>query len=103
MQSNCEKKSRFSEVNIEDIKSDILKLDKNKTCQHLDIPIKIIKENLEIFADFLRININSCFTSSSFPSCLTMTDVTPLHKKKVRKTLQKTLDQLVSSNINESI
>ena len=75
MQSNCEKKSRFSEVNIEDIKSDIL-------CQHLGIPIKIIKENLEIFADFLRININSCFTSSLFPSCLTMTDVTPLHKKR---------------------
>ena len=31
IQSNCEKETfRFSEVNIEDIKKDILRLDKNK-------------------------------------------------------------------------
>ena len=40
IQGNCEKEtSRFSEVNIEDIKEDILKLDKNKASQHSDIPI----------------------------------------------------------------
>ena len=82
IQSNCEKETfRFSEVNIEDIKKDILRLDKNKASQHSDIPIKIIKENLDIFADFLCTNINSSFKSSSFPSCLKMADVTPLHKK----------------------
>ena len=53
IQSHCEKETfRFSEVNIEDIKKDILKSDKNKASQHSDIPIKIIKENLHIFADF---------------------------------------------------
>ena len=56
-------------------------MDKNKASQHSDIPIKIIKENLDIFADFLCTNINSSFKSSSFPSCLKMADVTPLHKK----------------------
>ena len=82
IQSNCEKETfRFSEFNIEDIKKDILKLDKNKASQHSDIPIKIIKENLDIFANFLCVNINSSFKSSSFPSCLKMADVTPLHKK----------------------
>ena len=82
IQSHCEKETfRFSEVNIEDIKKDILKLNKNKASQHSDIPIKIIKENLDIFADFLCRNINSSFKSSSFPSCLKMADVTPLHKK----------------------
>ena len=78
IQSHCEKETfRFPEVNIEDIKRVILKLDKNKASQHSDIPIKIIKENLDIFAGFLCTNINS----SSFPSCLKMADMTPLHKK----------------------
>ena len=59
----------------------MLKLNKNKASQHPDIPLKIIKENLDIFADFLCTNINRSFKSSSFPSCLKMADVTPLHKK----------------------
>ena len=68
---NCEKETfRFSEVNIEDMKKDILRLDKNNASQHSDIPIRIIKKNLDIFADFLRTNINSSFKSSSFSSCL---------------------------------
>ena len=77
------KKKHFvsQEVNIEDIKKDIHKLDKNKASQHSDITIKVIKENLDIFADFLCTKINSSFKSSSFPSCLKMADVTPLHKK----------------------
>ena len=53
IKSNCEKETfRFSEVTIEDIKMNILKLGKNKTSQHSDIPVKIIKENLDIFANF---------------------------------------------------
>ena len=82
IQSHCEKETfRFSEVNIEDIKKDNLKLDKNKTSQHSNIPAKIIKENLGIFPDFLCTNINSSFKSSSFPSYLKMANVTPLHRK----------------------
>ena len=49
--------------------------------QHSDIPIKIIKEKLDILADFQCTNINSFFKPSSFPSCLKTADVTPLHKK----------------------
>ena len=53
IQSNFEKETfRFSGVNIEDIKKDILRLDKNKASQHSHIPIKIIREDLDIFADF---------------------------------------------------
>ena len=66
---------------MEDIKKDILRLDKNKASKLSDIPIKTIRENLNIFAHFLRTNINSSFKSSSFPSFLKMADVTPLHKK----------------------
>ena len=73
---------RFSEVNIEDIKKDIVKLDKNKASKHSDIPIKIIKENLDIFANFLCTNIKISFKWYLFPSYLKKADVTPLHKKK---------------------
>ena len=69
--------------NIEDTKKDILKLDKNKASQRSNIPIKIIKENLVIFGDFLCTIINNSFKSfnSLFPLCLKMTNVTLLHKK----------------------
>ena len=52
-------------------------LDKNKASRHSAIPIKISKENLDIFADILCTNINSSFKSSSFPFCLKMANVTP--------------------------
>ena len=82
IQRNCKKETFcYSEANIEDLKKDIPRLDKNKASQYSDILIKIIKENLDIFADFLCTNINSCFKSSSFTSCLKMADMTPLHKK----------------------
>ena len=73
---------RFSKVNIEDIKKNMLRLDKNQASQHLDIPIKNIKENLDIFAGFLFTNINCFFKSSSFPPCLKIAHVTPLHNKR---------------------
>ena len=44
------------------------------------LKIKIIEENLEIFDNFLCINMNNFFKSSLFPSCK-MANVTPLHKK----------------------
>ena len=85
IQSNCEKKTfRNSDINIEDIRKDILKSDKNKGSQHSNIPIKIIKENLDIFANFLSTNINSSFKSSSFPSSLKW-QMWLLYTKKVRK------------------
>ena len=42
---------------------------------------QIIKENVDVFADFLCTNINNSIKSSLFPSCLTFVDVTPLRKK----------------------
>ena len=49
--------------------------------QRSNIPINIIIEKLDIFADFYCTNINSFFKSSAFPYCLERLDVTPLHKK----------------------
>ena len=42
----------FEEVNIGEVEKEMLKLDKTKASQKTDIPTRIIKENIDIFADF---------------------------------------------------
>ena len=71
----------FKEVNFGEVEKEILKLDKTKASQKTDIPTRIIKENIDIFADFLCTSINSAIKSSSFLSSLKLADVTPVHKK----------------------
>ena len=44
------------------------------------MPAKIIKENVDVLADFLCTSINSS-VKSLFLSCLQFVDVAPLHKK----------------------
>ena len=43
-------------------------LDKKKTCQKNDIPMKIIKSHNDIFSYFIHHNFNSSLFSSIFPS-----------------------------------
>ena len=71
----------FKEVNFGEVEKEILKFDKTKASQKTDIPTRIIKENIDIFADFLCTSINSAIKSSSFLSSLKLADVTPVHKK----------------------
>ena len=71
----------FKEVNFGEVEKEILKLGKTKASQKTDIPTRIIKENIDIFADFLCTSINSAIKSSSFLSSLKLADVTPVHKK----------------------
>ena len=71
----------FEEVKIREVKKEILKLEKTKTSQKNDIPIRIIKETTDTFADFLCSSINSAIKSSSFPSSLKLADLTPVDKK----------------------
>ena len=46
-----------------------------------DIPTRTIKENIDIFVDFLCTSIKSAIKSSSFPSSLKSTEVTPVYSK----------------------
>ena len=66
----------FKEIETE---TRLLKL--NKASQYSHIPTKIIKENSDIFSNFICESINNSIKSSMFPSCLKHADVTPLHKK----------------------
>ena len=67
----------LEKVNIGEVEKEILKLDKTKASQKADI----IKENIDIFADFLCTSINNAIKSLTFTSCLKLADVTPMHKK----------------------
>ena len=55
-------------------------LDKTKSSEKNDTPIRIIKKIIVIFVDFLCTSIKSVFKSASFPSSFKLADVTPLYK-----------------------
>ena len=84
-------KLAFEEIDLASIEKEIHNLKINKASQSSDIPTKIIKENVDIFAEFLWKSINSSIKSSTFPSRLKSADVTPLHKKE-KKTKKITTD-----------
>ena len=56
--------------------------------------MKIIHDNVDIFADFLPEPFKGAIKTSNFSNCLKLADITPLHKKG-EKTIRKTIDQLV--------
>ena len=52
----------------------------NNATQSTDIPTKPIKENFDIFGDFIFGNYNNCVSNSIFPHSLKSAIVTPFHK-----------------------
>ena len=68
-------------VSKKDIEKEILKLNVAKASQDLDIPTKIIKNNLDIFSDILSMELNKSLEICKFPSCLKMGNDTPVYKK----------------------
>ena len=52
-----------------------------KATQNTDISTKIMKENSDIFRDFIFPNPNGCINTSLYPSVLKMADITLVHKK----------------------
>ena len=79
----CNSKSYFSFKNVqkEEILKELNNLNINKATQNTNIPTKILKENSDIFGDFIFSNFNCCINTSSYPSLLKRADITPVHKK----------------------
>ena len=100
IQNRCKIKGSFNfvEVDQQQIEKEILKLDANKASQSSDIPIKIIKENIDVFSDFLCSGFNSSIKLSKFPENLKQADITPAYKK-VKKISKETIDQSAFSQI----
>ena len=78
----------FSQTERDEIMKEIKNLKTNKATQSTDIPTKIIKENYDIFGDFIFENYNNCVSNSIFPNSLKNAIIKPVHKKKVQKLLK---------------
>ena len=72
----------FSFVTKETMLNELRKLNPKKACQEIEIPAKIIKENLDIVSNFVFHNFNNSLFSSNFPSHLQNATITPIFKKK---------------------
>ena len=71
----------FSQIGHDEIMKELNNLDTNKAIQNTDIPTKLIKENSDIFANFIFENLNNCISHSIFPTSMKNAIITPIHKK----------------------
>ena len=71
----------FNFISHDDIVKKRNKLKSKKVSQKTDIPIKIVKENVDIISHFLYHNFNHSLSCSTFLTDMKYADVTPTHKK----------------------
>ena len=105
----------FREVTYEEILNEInsLDLDTSRSTQLEDIPFKIIKDNADIFANFILQSFNKCIIDGKFPDQLKKADVSPIFKKgnhndktnyrpvSILPSLSKTYERLIYNQINQ--
>ena len=81
-------------------------LNAKKTKQENYIPIKLIKENIELFSSVLSRRFNFYIDKASFPNSLKQADITPVHKK-MTQMIKTTIDQsayyLLCLSLSESV
>ena len=75
----------FTGIDKEEILKEILNLDASKACQDTDVPTKILKENADIFADFLHTSFNEFVKKLEFPSVSKKPNISPVFKKGERE------------------
>ena len=71
----------FSEVSVDDICKELKKLNPRKAAQNTDIPIKILKENADIFSSCIYDFFKETIRSGKFPSILKKANIAPVFKK----------------------
>ena len=78
----------FSDMILQDLENQILKLDTNKAIIEDDIPTKILIETNDIVSYHLCTLYNKAKNNQNYPTPLKLANVTPIHKKD-EKTLMK--------------
>ena len=56
-------------------------LDSSKAIQESNIPVKLIKGNIDLFAEIICTYFNESLEKSKFPDCLKLPNVTPVFKR----------------------
>ena len=62
----------FSNVSVPDVKNEIRKLDRRKTTQNTNIPVRILKQSSNIFDNYICDFFNECIDKVLSPSILKM-------------------------------
>ena len=91
----------FSQVERHEIMKKINNLKTNKATQSTDIPTKLIKENSDIFGDFIFGHYNNCVSSSIFPNFLKDAIITPVHKKGAKSSKDNYRPVSILSNLSK--
>ena len=103
----------FRKVTYEEILNEINSLDTSKSTQSEDIPFKVIKDNADIFANFILQGFNKCIIDGKFPDQLKKADVSPVFKKgnhndktnyrpvSILPSLSKIYERLIYNQINQ--
>ena len=74
----------FNEVSVEEVYKELRKLGPRKSAQSTDIPIRVLKENADIFADYVCGFSNESIKISTFSSIFKNANITPVFKKGYR-------------------
>ena len=90
----------FEQITYEDIHKEVRKLDCLKPSQDTDIPSSIIKENADIFANFLYFNYNNAVSDCEFPTSFQNANVLAMYKKDSE--LEQKIYRLISITLNLS-
>ena len=72
----------FKYILLTEMTNEIIGLNNSKAIPKETIPVKIIKENIDIFSSILHNNFNNNIYSGLFPQNLKLADVSPLYKMK---------------------
>ena len=67
----------FYRVSVQDAVKEIKNLSPRKATQSIDIPVKSLKENSDIFGNYICDFFNDCIDRGDFPSVLKIANITP--------------------------
>ena len=73
----------------------------NKASPIEDIPIKILKDSINIYSEKLTNIFNECLINGKFPDTLKRADVTPIFKNKNYNEKEKVFEKLLFEQIND--
>ena len=71
----------FDYISYEKTVKEVRNLKIRKISQKSDIPVRIIKENIDIVSYFLYHNFNNSLSCSTFPTSIKYAEVTPIHEE----------------------
>ena len=74
----------FSQVDTNTVLKEIKRLSAKKAVQDIDIPVKVLKENTEFFAEHICRQFSEAIYSSKFPATFKFANITPVFKQGTR-------------------